>query len=383
MKKIVQILPLFLLAAVLPAFVFSQKKTASNSATLHTATNWHIEPSLVFDTLCTLNVLSGDEFYVNYYKDEYARLEPALTPEARTALANLKRKIKDENKGIISAFLTLYFSATGDRTIDDMLRTLGDDTKMRASLKKTEYYNEPDWQLFQSVKPDLKTVFLFLKATKFEEYWKTNILPVVEHKIAEIRKDLPAYNVVARVEELLGIRLPTDELTVYILKYSQPHGIRITGLRFLTDASYPFKIVLRNAIHEPMHPPFSLATDSELRTALNSLQADEFLMDKVKNHDSSFGYNSFDGLIEEDCIQALEQIISEGFKVEVDARRRWKENDDGMHVFAVALCSVMKEENFDGKRENFRAFLIRMIGSGKLSAGRIKPIYDAFYAKPV
>jgi hypothetical protein len=130
-----------------------------------------------------------------------------------------------------------------------------------------------------------------------------------------------------------------------------------------------------------MHPPFSLASDSELKTALNSLQADEFLMDKVKNHDPSFGYNSFDGLIEEDCIQALEQIISEDFKVEIEARRRWTENDGGMHVFAVALYSLMKDESFDGKREIFRAFLLRMIGSGKLSAGRIKPIYDAFYSK--
>jgi hypothetical protein len=50
------------------------------------------------DTVCLLNVLTGDPFYVRYYKDEYARFEPQLTPAARVALANLKRKIKDENK---------------------------------------------------------------------------------------------------------------------------------------------------------------------------------------------------------------------------------------------------------------------------------------------
>jgi hypothetical protein len=41
---------------------------------------------------------------------------------------------------------------------------------------------------------------------------------------------------------------------------------------------------------------------------------------------------------------------------------------------------VMKSENFDGTREKFREFLLRMIGSGKLSAGRIKPLYEAFYS---
>lgn len=370
---------LFLLVAFLPVFALSQKKENDRPQKLHVATNWRIEPSLVFDTLCMLNMLTGDEFYVDYYKDEYTRLEPKLTPEARTALANLKRKIKDENGGIISAFLTLYFSATDDRTINDMLRTLRDDRKMKGNLKGTEYYSEPNWQLFESVKTDLRTVFLFLKITKFEDHWKQRILPSLERKIAEIKKDLPSYNVIAKVEDLLGFPLASDKLSVYILNYSQPHGIRITGLRFLTDASYPFRIVLRNAIHELMHPPFNLARDNKLRTALHSLQSDEFLMDKIKNHNPSFGYNSFDGFIEEDCIQALEQIINEGFKVEADARQRWRENDDGMHVFAVALYSLMKGENFDGKRENFREFLLRMVSSGKLAAGTIKPIHDAFY----
>ncbi len=97
---------------------------------------------------------------------------------------------------------------------------------------------------------------------------------------------------------------------------------------------------MRNAIHEMMHPPFDLSRDRELKEALDGLRADAFLMDKVLNHNPSFGYNSFEGFIEEDSVQALEQVISEKFKVEVEARKRWKTNDDGMHVFAIALYSL-------------------------------------------
>jgi hypothetical protein len=50
-----------------------------------------------------------------------------------------------------------------------------------------------------------------------------------------------------------------------------------------------------------------------------------------------------------------------------------------MHVFAVALYNVMKQENYNEKRELFRDFLVRMIKSGKLGPGRIKQIYDDFY----
>lgn len=128
-----------------------------------------------------------------------------------------------------------------------------------------------------------------------------------------------------------------------------------------------------------MHPPYHLASDSELRKTLGLLKKDQFLMNKVLNHDPSFGYNSFEGFIEEDCVQALEQIINEKLGIEKEAHKRWKESDDGMHVFAVALYNVMKEENYNQKGELFRDFLIRMIRTGKLSPGKIKQIYDAFY----
>jgi len=333
------------------------------------------------DTVCFLNVLTGDPFYTRYYKDDYEQFEPRLTPAARKALADLKRKIKDERKSIISAFLALYFSATDDRTLDDMLATLKNSKRMKENLQKTTYYSESGWQLYESVKEDLETVFLFLKAIEFENHWKQHVLPKLEGKTAEIKKELPKYNVVNEVEKLLGTRLPSNALTVYILNYSQPHGIRVTGLRFLTDAGYPFRIVLRNAVHEPMHPPYNLARDAELKEALDSLRADGFLMDKISNHNPAFGYNSFEGFIEEDCVQALEQIINEKLKVEVEARKRWKDNDDGMHVFAIALYGVMKGGNFPAAGESFRDFLIRMIRTGKVAAGRIKPLYDAFYAR--
>ena len=380
MKLVCQFLVVVMFTGAVPCYGNSVKKQNSRTK-LHSTTDWRIQPSFTLDTVCLLNVLTGDPFYVRYYKDEYARFEPQLTPDVRAALANLKRKIKDENKNIISAFLALYFSATDDRNLSDMLDTLKNSEKMRKNLKKTNFYSESGWQLYESVKADLRTVFLFLKTSQFENYWKQNILPKVERKIADIRKDLPNYNVVAEVERLLGFRLPSDKLTVYILNYSQPHGIRVTGLRFLTDAAYPFKIVMRNAVHEPMHPPYNLARDRELKETLDTLRADAFLMDKVNNHNPAFGYNSFEGFIEEDCVQALEQVINEKLKVEVEARKRWKENDAGMHVFAVALYSVMKEEKFDGERETFRDFLIRMIHTGKLKAGSIQAIYDTFYSQ--
>ncbi len=368
-------------AAILLGCSGGEQKPVDKSAQMHAATHWQVVPSFKFDVLCLLNTATGDSFYLNYYKDEYERLKSQLTPAAENALANLKRKIKDEGGGIISALLTLYFSATEDSTLDDMIRTVENSQTMQDNLKQTPYYSDNSWQVYESVRDDLKTIFLFFSDIDFEGYWEQNILPRVKERIAAIEKGLPEYNVIKEQESLLGFALPSNKITVYMLYYSQPHGIKITGTRFLTDVAWPFEIVLRNAVHEMMHPPYDLPNDTELREALSLLEDDEFLMDKVLNHNPAFGYNSFEGFIEEDCVQALEQIINEKLGIEREAHQRWKENDDGMHVFAVALYNVMKDENYNQQGKLFRDFLIEMVHSGKLGPGRIKDIYDDFYSE--
>lgn len=382
MKLLLKLVIVILCGAVtLTSCGKSDKEPVEKKAEMHDTTDWQIEPSFKFDVLCFLNSATGDSFYLRFYQDEYDKFEPKLTQVAKEALATLKRKIKDEHQGIISALLTLYFSATEDETLDDMIKTLENSETMRNNLKQTPYYSEESWQVYESVREDLKIIFLFFKDIQFESYWEQNVLPKVKEKIASIEKELPKYNVIKEQESLLGFALPSNQITVYMLYYSQPHGIKITGMRFLTDAAWPFEIVLRNSVHEMMHPPYDLPNDDELQNTLSLLREDEFLMDKVLNHNPAFGYNSFEGYIEEDCVQALEQIINEKLKIEREAHQRWKESDGGMHVFAVALYNVMREENYNQKGELFRDFLVRMIRSGKLSPGKIREIYDNFYSQ--
>jgi hypothetical protein len=380
MTRLIRI-PFALLSAAALAAGCAHAPSPSNSKAIpmHETTEWQIEPSLKYDALCFANVLTGDPFYLDYYQTEYDRFKPKITPEARLALTDLKRKVKDEHKGIVSAFLCLYFSATEDTSLGEMLATVEHSGKMQRALQKTPYYDPEEWRVYESVRGDLKTILTFLQAAGFEDYWKEAIRPKVELKITQIENDLPRYNVIAQDELLLGFTLPSNRITVYMLYYSQPHGIRVTGTRFLTDAAWPFTILVRNAAHEMMHPPYHPAQDRELAETLELLKSDPFLMDKVKNHNPSFGYNSFEGYLEEDCVQALDQISGERLGIAKEPHQRWKDSDDGMHVFAVALYSVMKQEGYNQKGELFRDFLVRMIRNGKLGPGRIKAAYEEFY----
>ncbi len=347
---------------------------------MHSTTEWRVEPSLKYDTLCFLNILTGDPFYVQFHQEEYDKFAPEITPEAEEALANIKRVIKDEHEGIVSALLTLYFSATDDETIDDMLATVEDSETMRENLMRTQYYDEESWQAYDSVRGDLKVALEFLRDDlRFDEYWASEIKPVLEKRIGEVEAELGAYNIVPAVEEHLGFPITSNEITVYILYYVKPHGIRVTGMRFLSDRSLSVENVPMTAVHELMHPPFDWEGDDELRTTMERFKEDAFVMDKVENHDPSFGYNTFEGYINEDCVQALDMIINEKFFPDYDARDRWKKRDGGMHVLAAALYSVMKRENYNERGEVFRDFLIRIVEEEKLYPGKVEDIYSDFY----
>jgi hypothetical protein len=344
------------------------------------STRWQVTPSFKYDALCFLNVLTGDPFYRRFYEKEYAEFAPRLTPAARAALSALKRKIKDENKNIVSAFLSLYFSADDGETLDQMLGAVADGARMRGNLKRTVYYSEGGWKLYESVRGELKKVFLFLKDAGFEAYWRRNVLPSVESRAAAVGGGLAKYDVVAEVEARLGFKLPSERIDVYVLHFARPHGARLTGARFITDASYPLEVVLRMAVHELLHPPYLLARDRELKQALDSLRADGFLKDRILHHDPSLGYNSFEGFVEEDCVRSLEQVIAERLGFAEDARHRFAAEDGGMHVLAAALYGLMRRERYGERPEVFRDFLLRSLRAGALAPGRIKEIYDAFYS---
>ena len=353
---------------------------AGNELPGHSTTKWRIEPSLKYDTLCFLNILTGDPFYTGHHQEEFDKFSPKITPEAEEALANIKRVIKDENGGIVSALLCLYFSATEDETIDDMLVTLDNSETMQSNMMETTYYDEESWEAYDSVRDDLKTVLEFLRdEIRFEEYWADEIKPIIENRIEETEDELGEYNIVPEVESHLGFPIPSNQITVYLLHFVKPHGIKVTGMRYLNDQCYPAEFIPMTAVNELMHPPYDWEGDEELRNTLELFKDDPFVMDKVENHDPSFGYNTFEGYFNEDCVQALDMIINEKFFPDYDPRKRWKESDGGMHVFAAALYSIMKQENYNERGEVFRDFLIRIVGEGKLAPGGVEDIYKQFY----
>lgn len=343
-------------------------------------TDWQLEPSLKYDALCLLNALSGDPYYLHYYQAEYDHFRSLFTPEEQAAFVQLKHTIKDQGHDIVSAKLTLYYSAVDDETLPEMIRTAHDSSQMEASLRKTSYWNADSWQNYDAARPALEAALRALERAGFPAYWAANAKPRIEKRIAELATDLPKYDIVPTIESYLGFPLPSHTIRVYVLAYSEPHGIRITGLRFLTHVSYPFGIVLHNAIHESMHPPYRV-DDPAVSKAIDLLGKDPTIMDKVRNHDQSFGYNTASGYIEEDSVQALEEIVAEKFGVGHNPCKYWRQQDDGMHVLAVALYAGYKQV-LTQVPQPYSTWFAAAVESGRLRGPALKDAIASFFSRP-
>lgn len=341
---------------------------------------WRVRPSFKYDVLCLLNVLTGDPYYLDYYADEYARFEPDLTPTVRAALANLQRAIKTDGGGIVSATLTLYFSVVDDSTLAQMSARLDNPATLRRRLEKTPYYGEDSWRRFESVIGDLRVIFDFLAEVGYEEEWAARLLPGLRDRARELEARLPEWSLLSQVAHLTGMPERPPPVEIIVLHFNQPHGIRVTGTRYLTYSGWPLRIVLNDAIHEMLHPPYDLESDPELRRAIEGLRTSEFVMDRVENHDPSLGYNTLEGLIEEDVVQALEQLLAERAGIADEPRARWRASDEGIHVFAAALYHLLRQEGFEIGEETIGSFLRRELTIGALRPGRIRTVYEDFYS---
>jgi hypothetical protein len=352
--------------------------TAYTAATPQ-ATQWRLEPSVTFDALCLLGILTGDPFYLEHYQETYALFSPRLTQAATDALQILENAIKYVHKGIMSAYLTLYFSLTESETVEDLLGHVEAPSKWRQALENSAYYTASGWALFESIRPQIDILLRFLIDIEYEAFWTAKVRPLIIEKIGSIHTQVASYNILESIRRRLGFSFQSDEIRVYLLYYIAPHVIKIAGSRCLNDFANPVDVIVRTTVHELMHPPYNWDGDPLLRESIAGWQGDEFVMNNVRNHNPAFGYNTFEAYVEENVVQALDQVINESFDVAIDARERWRYADDGMHKLAVAIYAMMKDKDFMASEMTIRDFLIEAIAAGELGAGRVKQIYDRVY----
>jgi hypothetical protein len=108
-----------------------------------------------------------------------------------------------------------------------MIRVVKDSSAMQRNLRATSCYSSNGWKVYEESRSDLEATFKALKRIRFEADWEEQAKPRIEKTRADIARDLPKYNVIPKVESVLGTPCASNKITVYLLHYSEPHGIKI------------------------------------------------------------------------------------------------------------------------------------------------------------
>jgi hypothetical protein len=335
-------------------------------------TRWSVRTSEGFDALCFLGPLSGKEFYARYYKDELGAFLPRLPANARTALSGLAVEA-EATQALLGPQLSVLFSGGPDAELSDLRDALERaETALLPPYKASSYWSEENWAFLQKIRPGLRTVLGAMEAADFAGFRRGYVEPRAAQRLPALRARLAGVDVIAEQERLLGRRFNDPTIEIDLLYFSKPHGIKVQGQRFLTHLDYPDEVVLRNAAHEPLHPPFDMSGPIA-RSALAALGKDPLLTRIVAEHDPSFGYNSVEGLLDEDTVEALEQIVSERLGFARPAAERWRQADGGMHVLAAGLYGLLKADRYDRTGGNLEKWLATVVRRGRLAPGSLHP----------
>lgn len=344
-------------------------------------TQWTVSLSEGFDALCFLGPLSGKDFYARYYKDELADILPRMPKPAMEAMASLQAEADKQNQLLGPGLCTLMSGAWLD-TLDAVIAALdAAETAILPPYKASAYWDQKDWDQFMARRPRLRLVLDGLRQAGFIELRRKAMGPTADTRLPALRQKLAGYDVIAEQERLLGRPLDAS-LEIVLLWFNKPHGIRVQGQRFITGIVWPDEIVLRNAAHEVLHPPFPMEGPAA-KAALAVLEQDALLKKIVAEHDPSFGYNSLEGLLNEDMVEALEQIVSERLGFAVEPHVRWEKADDGMHVLAAGLYGLLKADGYDRTGGNLEAWTIAAAKGGKLAPGRLHAKAAEVLRRPV
>ncbi|MFZ6184175.1 hypothetical protein [Nannocystis pusilla] len=334
-------------------------------------TRWSVTASEALDALCFLGPLSGDPFYTDHYREELAQFLPGFSAEAVGIVQQLKASAK-EHGNLLGPFLCLVFSAGPGETLADLRGSLAEaEQRLLPRYRASPYWDDEEWAWFVAARPALTRLFDALAAADFPAFRRHFLGDRVERRVAALRQRLTGVDIIAEQERLLGRRLQPD-ITIHLLHFSKPHGIKIIGQRFISHLDYPDETVLRIAAHEILHPPFDVESPA-IRDALEVLRRDPLLTRIVAEHDPSFGYTTLDGLFDEDTAEALDQLISERIGVARPAGERWRGADDGMHVLAAGLYGLLKADGFERTGGAIQDWLGNAARDGRLAPDSLHP----------
>jgi hypothetical protein len=229
------------------------------------------------------------------------------------------------------------------------------------------YWSESDWAWFSKATPALISIFTAMQAADFAAFRATRTTGL-DARVRDVQRALDGFDVISLQKKLSG-RDFDPAIEVVLLQFVKPHGIKVQGQTFLQAIDYDTATTVRIAAHEMLHPPFD-KNGAAARAALEVLGSDPVIMKIVREHDPKWGYTTLEGMLDEDLVQALDQMISEALGVGRNPADRWRKADDGMHVIAAGLYGLLREDRWAERGGSIEKWLQQTAMNGRLKSDK-------------
>jgi len=363
------------LASLLPAL-------RARAQTKPNRTRWRVRGSEGADAIAFLGPLSGTQLYLDFYAADAAAFSPRLPAAVRDDVARLWNEATKDGFGLLGPNLQVLFSADGnDATLDTLLTALRSRrTAILPSYRASSYWSDADWAWFERAAPRIEAILVGLRDAGFAAFRKERI-GELDRRIAEVGRALAGFDVISWQEKLTGRRFD-PEIQIVLLQFAKPHGIKVQGQTFLQSADYDTATTVRIAAHEMLHPPVPM--DGPAATAaLAAFDRDPLVMRIVRDHDPRWGYTTLEGLVNEDLVQALDQLISEALGVARNPADRWRKADDGMHVIAAGLYGLLRQDRWVEQGGSIERWLAEAVRDGRLDPAVFHPVAARVLERPV
>ena len=336
-----------------------------------TTTQWNVQSAMGMDALLLIGAASGDLMQSHIYSDEIADVRRKISAEGIVALDTLDAVLRQRLGRLTGPSLAYLFSAGPIATLDDVIESAANPVaRLKPGLVSSPTWDAKEFESALGIMPTVHAALLALRDTGFVEQYSQESLPAIDAAVVSNFAAVNHYDLIPEQERLLGRDL-APQIDIVIVRYAKPYGMRILGQRFVAYYGWDAEIQLRVAAHEIFHPPYD-PNDVELADLLSNLESDPWLISIVDDHDPHYGYNSFEGVVDEGSTQALDQIVSERLGFAKDPGERWRESDGGMHMLAAALYHAMRETGFADGGGNYAEWFKNALRSGILSPSEVK-----------
>lgn len=343
-------------------------------------TRWKVTQSEGHDAIAFLGPLSGEPLYQDYYAADAAAFAPKLPEAIRDDIPRLWKEA-GTGFGLLGPGLSSKISGADVSTIDGVIAALADpEARIRPTLEKTPYWDQGDWRWLTAAAPRLHAIFVAMRDAGFAAF-RAERTGALAARIPQLQRDLAPYDVIRLQQKLTG-RSFEPQIEVVLLQFCKPHGIKVQGQTFLQAADWGLSITVRNAAHEMLHPPIPM-DGAVARATLAVLAKDPLIPRIVKEHDPRWGYTSLDGYLNEDLVQALDQLIGEAFGVGRNPADRWRTNDDGIHVLAAGLYGMLREDKWIETGGDIEAWLGKAVRTGRLSPTMLHAVAARVLERPM